>query len=55
MSTSNLPHAPAREKPEPPPHPVLAMLRTIEESCRERDALVTCRLVTLGRMLEGRE
>jgi len=47
MSKATLTDEPAEVKP-PPPHPILAMLRTIEESCRERDALATCRLVTLG-------
>jgi hypothetical protein len=54
MSKQSLPDAPAEVKPEPP-HPILAMLRTIEESCRERDAVAACRLVTPARILEERE
>lgn len=55
MSTNSLADRLARVKPEPPPHPILAMLHTIERSCRERDALAARRLVALSRTLEGRE
>ena len=54
MSKNTLPDRPAGVKPETPPGGILAMLRTIEESCRERDALAARRLVALSRTLEGR-
>jgi hypothetical protein len=47
MGTPTVPHAPTRAKPEPPP--ILVMLRTLEESCAERDRRAAERLVTLLR------
>ena len=55
MSTQSLPDGPAEVKPEPPLHPELAMLRTLEQSCAERDRLAAARLAALSRTLEGRE
>ena len=54
MSKTTLTDGPARVKPEPP-HQILAMLRTIEHACTDRDRLAAERVVTLCRMLEGHE
>jgi hypothetical protein len=39
MSKNSLTDRLARVKPELPPHPILAMLRTIEHACTDRDWL----------------
>jgi hypothetical protein len=53
MSKNSLTDRLARVKPEPPPHPILAMLRTIEHACTDRDWLATAQLKNLCRTLEG--
>jgi hypothetical protein len=55
MSKNTLTDGPARVKPEPPTHPILAMLRTIEHACTDRDRLVAAQLKNLCRILEGHE
>jgi len=55
MSKQSLPDRFTRVKPEPPPHPILAMLRTLEQSCTDRDRLTRARLLRLCRVLDGRE
>ena len=52
MSAQSLPHAPTREKPQPPP--IVAMLRKLAVSIAERDAVVTANVADLARTLEGR-
>jgi len=52
MRTTNLPHAPTRDNPEPPP--MGAMLRRLEQSCQERGGVVTATVAALARTLEGR-
>ena len=52
MSKNSLTDGPPGVKPEPPPHPILAMLRTIEHACTDRDRLASARVVTLCRILE---
>jgi hypothetical protein len=53
MSKNSLADAPAEVKPEPSPHPIFAMLRTIEHACTDRDRLAAAHMKTLCRMLEG--
>jgi|OpeIllAssembly_1097287.scaffolds.fasta_scaffold116102_3 hypothetical protein len=55
MSKNTLTDRPPGVKPQPPPHPTFAMLRTIEHACADRDRLAAARLVTLCRVLDGRE
>jgi hypothetical protein len=52
MSKNSLADGPAEVQPEAPPHPIFAMLRTIEHACNDRDRLASARVVTLCRMLE---
>ena len=41
MSKKTLPYRPTRVKPEPPPHPIFAMLRMIEHACTKRNRLAS--------------
>ena len=51
MSTANVPKATRSDKPEPPP--IVAMLRTLEQSCAERDRIVAENVKTLCDSLDG--
>ncbi len=55
MSKKTLPYRPTRVKPEPPPHPIFAMLRMIEHACTKRNRLASAQLMNLCRILEGHE
>ena len=51
MSKTTLTDDPAEVKPQPP-YPILAMLRTIEHACTDRDRRASARVVILCRILE---
>lgn len=52
MSSPTVAKPPDPGKPEP--HPIVAMLRTVEASCAERDRIVAENVRALGRLLGGR-
>jgi hypothetical protein len=55
MSKNTLTDGPARVKPETPPGGIVAMLRMLEDSCREGEAVAAANVARLCRMLEERE
>jgi hypothetical protein len=53
MSNPTVAKPPDPGKAEPPP--IVAMLRTLEDACAERDRIVVENVAALTRTLEGRE